>query len=102
MEKINGSAPPNKTTINAIALSDANKIINGAYLIKIAVFGNKAISQNQCYLGGFDMELFDENYYAKAVANIIREIKGPIMYKWFLPKQIEDVDLSMGYQRTVK
>ncbi len=102
LEKINGSAPPNKTTINAIALSDANKIINGAYLIKIAVFGNKAISQNQCYLGGFDMELFDENYCAKAVANIIREIKGPIMYKWFLPKQIEDVDLPMGYQRTVK
>lgn len=65
MEKINGSAPPNKTTINAIALSEAKKISNDAYLVKEAVFGNKAISQNQWYLGGFDMELFDENYYSK-------------------------------------
>ncbi len=48
------------------------------------------------------MELFDENYYAKAVANIIGEVKDPIMYKWFFPEQIEDVDLQMGYQRTVK
>ncbi|PRR60130.1 hypothetical protein [Borreliella burgdorferi] len=48
------------------------------------------------------MELFDENYYAKAVANIIGEVKDPIMYKWFSPDQIEDVDLQMGYQRTVK
>ncbi|APS99110.1 hypothetical protein Bmayo_06010 (plasmid) [Borreliella mayonii] len=48
------------------------------------------------------MELFDENYYAKAVANIIGEVKDPIMYKWFSHDQIEDVDLQMGYQRTVK
>ncbi|MDK7384370.1 hypothetical protein MYX35_07995, partial [Borreliella burgdorferi] len=48
------------------------------------------------------MELFDENYYSKAVANIIGEVKDPIMYKWFSPDQIEDVDLQMGYQRTVK
>ncbi|WP_367604261.1 hypothetical protein AB1P06_05680 (plasmid) [Borreliella burgdorferi] len=48
------------------------------------------------------MELFDENYYAKAVANIIGEVKDPIMYKWFSPDQIEDVDLQMGYQKTVK
>ncbi|WP_210360429.1 DUF228 domain-containing protein, partial [Borreliella garinii] len=47
LEKINGSAPTNKTTINAIALSDSKKISNDAYLVKVAVFGNKAISQNQ-------------------------------------------------------
>ncbi|AXK69906.1 hypothetical protein BbuMM1_P060 (plasmid) [Borreliella burgdorferi] len=35
------------------------------------------------------MELFDENYYAKAVANIIGEVKDPIMYKWFSPDQIK-------------
>ncbi len=45
LEKINGSAPTNKTTINAIALSDSKKISNDAYLVKVAVFGNKAISQ---------------------------------------------------------
>ncbi len=83
-------------------MSDEKKISNDAYLIKVAVFGNRVVSQNQWYLGGFDIELFDENYYAKAVANIIAEIKGPLMYKWFLFEQIKDVDLQMGCQRTVK
>ncbi|WP_418909623.1 DUF228 domain-containing protein (plasmid) [Borreliella lanei] len=45
LEKVNG-APPNKATINAIALSDAKQISNDAYLVKVAVFGNKAISKN--------------------------------------------------------
>ncbi|ACO38571.1 conserved hypothetical protein (plasmid) [Borreliella burgdorferi 29805] len=45
LEKINGSAPPNKTTINAIALSDAVKIINDIFLVKVAVFGNKAVQK---------------------------------------------------------
>lgn len=35
------------------------------------------------------MELFDENYYAKAVANIIGEVKDPIMYKWFYPIKLK-------------
>ncbi|MCD2332816.1 DUF228 domain-containing protein [Borreliella americana] len=45
LEKINGSAPPNKTTINAIALSDAVKISNDIFLVKVAVFGNKALQK---------------------------------------------------------
>ncbi|WP_418455566.1 DUF228 domain-containing protein (plasmid) [Borreliella californiensis] len=45
LEKVTG-APPNKATINAIALSDAKQISNDVYLIKVAVFGNKAISKN--------------------------------------------------------
>ncbi|WP_233709453.1 hypothetical protein [Borreliella bavariensis] len=48
------------------------------------------------------MELFDENYYAKAVANIIGEVEDPIMYRWFLPDQIEDVDLQMGFRKIIK
>uniref|UniRef100_B9X9J8 Uncharacterized protein n=1 Tax=Borreliella spielmanii A14S TaxID=498742 RepID=B9X9J8_9SPIR len=35
-----------RQTINAIALSDAAQISNDVYLVKVAVFGNKAISQN--------------------------------------------------------
>ncbi|APS99109.1 hypothetical protein Bmayo_06005 (plasmid) [Borreliella mayonii] len=45
LEKVTG-APPNKATINAIALSDAKQISNDVYLIKVAVFGNKAVSKN--------------------------------------------------------
>ncbi|ACK75373.1 DUF228 domain-containing protein [Borreliella burgdorferi] len=45
LEKVTG-APPNKVTINAIALSDAKQISNDVYLIKVAVFGNKAVSKN--------------------------------------------------------
>ncbi|WP_210380346.1 DUF228 domain-containing protein [Borreliella garinii] len=45
LEKINGSAPQNKTTINAIALSDAKKISNDVYLVKVSVFGNKAVQK---------------------------------------------------------
>ncbi|WP_418909640.1 DUF228 domain-containing protein (plasmid) [Borreliella lanei] len=45
LEKVNG-VPQNKATINAIALSDAKQISNDAYLVKVAVFGNKAISKN--------------------------------------------------------
>ncbi|ACN93219.1 conserved hypothetical protein (plasmid) [Borreliella finlandensis] len=45
LEKVNG-APPNKATINATALSDAKQISNDVYLVKVAVFGNKAISKN--------------------------------------------------------
>ncbi|WP_418457491.1 DUF228 domain-containing protein [Borreliella andersonii] len=45
LEKVNG-APPNKATINAIALFDAKQISNEVYLVKVAVFGNKAISEN--------------------------------------------------------
>ncbi|MCD2385220.1 DUF228 domain-containing protein, partial [Borreliella burgdorferi] len=37
---------PNKATINAIALSDAKQISNDVHLIKVAVFGNKAVSKN--------------------------------------------------------
>ncbi|MBB6032070.1 hypothetical protein HNR35_001073 [Borreliella spielmanii] len=48
------------------------------------------------------MELFDENYYAKAVANLIGEVKDPIMYKWFLPDQIEDIDLKMDPQKIMQ
>ncbi|ACJ73262.1 MULTISPECIES: DUF228 domain-containing protein [Borreliella] len=44
LEKVAGAA--NKTTINAIALSDAKQISNDVYLIKVAVFGNKAVSKN--------------------------------------------------------
>ncbi|WP_419250494.1 DUF228 domain-containing protein, partial [Borreliella afzelii] len=43
LEKITGA---NKTTINAIALSDAKQISNDVYLVKVGVFGNKAISRN--------------------------------------------------------
>ncbi|MCD2399571.1 DUF228 domain-containing protein [Borreliella burgdorferi] len=45
LEKVTG-APPNKATINAIALSDAKQISNDVFLIKVAVFGNKAVSKN--------------------------------------------------------
>ncbi len=45
LEKVTG-APPNKATINAIALPDAKQISNDVYLIKVAVFGNKAVSKN--------------------------------------------------------
>ncbi|MCD2332842.1 DUF228 domain-containing protein [Borreliella americana] len=45
LEKAPG-AISNKATINAIALSDTEKISNDVYLIKVAVFGNKAISKN--------------------------------------------------------
>ncbi|WP_418455519.1 DUF228 domain-containing protein (plasmid) [Borreliella californiensis] len=45
LEKVTG-APPNKATINATALSDAKQISNEVYLVKVAVFGNKAISKN--------------------------------------------------------
>ncbi|MBB6032071.1 hypothetical protein HNR35_001074 [Borreliella spielmanii] len=43
LEKVTGA---NKATINAIALSDAAQISNDVYLVKVAVFGNKAIGQN--------------------------------------------------------
>nr|AAU85908.1 hypothetical protein BGP058 [Borreliella bavariensis PBi] len=45
LEKINGSAPQNKATINAIALSDAKKISNDVFLVKVSVFGNKAVQK---------------------------------------------------------
>ncbi|WP_210372243.1 DUF228 domain-containing protein, partial [Borreliella garinii] len=45
LEKINGSEPPNKATINAIALSDAKKISNDVFLVKVSVFGNKAVQK---------------------------------------------------------
>ncbi|WP_210375828.1 hypothetical protein [Borreliella garinii] len=48
------------------------------------------------------MGLYDENYYAKAIANIIEEVKDPKMYRWFLPDQIEDVGLQMGFRKIVK
>ncbi|WP_417861680.1 DUF228 domain-containing protein [Borreliella andersonii] len=44
LEKVVGAE--NKTTINAIALSDSKQISNDVYLVKVAVFGNKAISRN--------------------------------------------------------
>ncbi len=44
LEKVTGAV--NKTPINAIALSDAKQISNDVYLVKVAVFGNKAISKN--------------------------------------------------------
>ncbi|MCD2379814.1 DUF228 domain-containing protein [Borreliella burgdorferi] len=44
LEKVTGAQ--NKATINAIALSDAKQISNDVYLVKVAVFGNKAISRN--------------------------------------------------------
>ncbi|MCD2372309.1 DUF228 domain-containing protein, partial [Borreliella burgdorferi] len=44
LEKVTGT--PNKATINAIALSDAKQISNDVHLIKVAVFGNKAVSKN--------------------------------------------------------
>ncbi|WP_418909495.1 DUF228 domain-containing protein (plasmid) [Borreliella sinica] len=43
LEKVSGG---NKATVNAIALSDAKKISNDAYLIKASVFGNRAKSSN--------------------------------------------------------
>ncbi|MBB6043409.1 hypothetical protein QIA34_07355 (plasmid) [Borreliella yangtzensis] len=48
------------------------------------------------------MSLYDENYYAKAIANIIGEVEAPIMYRWFLPEQFEDVNLQMGFRKIVK
>ncbi|MBB6043771.1 hypothetical protein QIA34_07020 (plasmid) [Borreliella yangtzensis] len=48
------------------------------------------------------MSLYDENYYAKAVANIIGEVEDPIHYRWFSLEQIQDVDLQMGYDKTIK
>ncbi|WP_418905761.1 DUF228 domain-containing protein [Borreliella japonica] len=44
LEKVSGGQ--NKTTVNAIALSDAKQISNDVHLIKVAVFGNKAVSKN--------------------------------------------------------
>ncbi|MDK7384231.1 DUF228 domain-containing protein, partial [Borreliella burgdorferi] len=44
LEKVTGA--PNKATINATALSDAKQISNEVYLVKVAVFGNKAMSRN--------------------------------------------------------
>ncbi|XOU12946.1 DUF228 domain-containing protein (plasmid) [Borreliella americana] len=44
LEKVVGVE--NKTTMNAIALSEAKQIGNDVYLVKVAVFGNKAISKN--------------------------------------------------------
>ncbi|WP_158254271.1 DUF228 domain-containing protein, partial [Borreliella burgdorferi] len=35
-----------KATINATALTDAKQISNEVYLVKVAVFGNKAMSRN--------------------------------------------------------
>lgn len=46
LEKVNNGEGQNKATINAIALSDAKQISNDTYLVKVAVFGNKAISKN--------------------------------------------------------
>ncbi|MCD2385012.1 DUF228 domain-containing protein [Borreliella burgdorferi] len=43
LEKV--GAQQNKTTINATALSDAKQISNDVYLVKVAVFGNKAIQK---------------------------------------------------------
>ncbi|WP_210379646.1 DUF228 domain-containing protein, partial [Borreliella garinii] len=37
--------PQNKATINAIALSDAKKIGNDVFLVKVSVFGNKAVQK---------------------------------------------------------
>ncbi|WP_418456579.1 hypothetical protein [Borreliella lusitaniae] len=48
------------------------------------------------------MGLYKENCYEKAVASIIGEVKDPIMYRWFLPEQFEDVDLQIDYQKIVK
>ncbi|UPA18661.1 hypothetical protein [Borrelia puertoricensis] len=47
-------------------------------------------------------ELYDQNYYAKEIANIFSEIKLPVFYNWFSKEQIEDVDLKMGYLKTIK
>ncbi|ACL34153.1 DUF228 domain-containing protein [Borreliella burgdorferi] len=44
LEKVTGA--PNKATINATALSDAKQISNEVYLVKVAVFRNKAMSRN--------------------------------------------------------
>ncbi|WP_367604260.1 DUF228 domain-containing protein (plasmid) [Borreliella burgdorferi] len=44
LEKVTGA--PNKATINATALTDAKQISNEVYLVKVAVFGNKAMSRN--------------------------------------------------------
>ncbi|WP_420025400.1 DUF228 domain-containing protein [Borreliella valaisiana] len=43
LEKVSGG---NKATVNAIALSDSKQISNDVYLIKVAVFGNRAKSSN--------------------------------------------------------
>ncbi|UPA08194.1 hypothetical protein AB1O99_06270 (plasmid) [Borrelia hermsii] len=47
-------------------------------------------------------ELYDQNYYAKEIANIFPEMKLPVFYNWFSNEQIEDVDLKTGYLRTIK
>ncbi|UPA16717.1 hypothetical protein bcCo53_000881 (plasmid) [Borrelia coriaceae] len=47
-------------------------------------------------------ELYDQNYYAKEIANIFNEVKLPIFYNWFSSEQIEDVDLKTGYLKTIK
>ncbi|APS99070.1 hypothetical protein Bmayo_05280 (plasmid) [Borreliella mayonii] len=44
LEKVIGAS--NKATINATALTDAKQISNEVYLVKVAVFGNKAVSKN--------------------------------------------------------
>ncbi|AHH11408.1 hypothetical protein bcCo53_001045 (plasmid) [Borrelia coriaceae] len=47
-------------------------------------------------------ELYDQNYYAKEIANIFNEVKLPVFYNWFSSEQIEDVDLKTGYLKTIK
>ncbi|AYE37105.1 hypothetical protein DB313_06270 (plasmid) [Borrelia turcica IST7] len=47
-------------------------------------------------------ELFDENYYASETAQVFEETKLPIYYNWFDASQIEDVEVKMGFLRTVK
>ncbi|UPA18560.1 hypothetical protein [Borrelia puertoricensis] len=47
-------------------------------------------------------ELYDQNYYAKEIANVFPEIKTPVFYKWFSNEQIEDVNLTIGYLKTIK
>ncbi|WP_038363056.1 hypothetical protein [Borrelia persica] len=47
-------------------------------------------------------ELYDQNYYAKEIANVFPEVKLPVFYNWFSNEQIEDVDLKTGYLKTIK
>ncbi|WP_024655208.1 hypothetical protein [Borrelia hispanica] len=47
-------------------------------------------------------DLFDENYYAKEVVNVVRETKIPKFYSWFIDSQIEDVELKNGYTKAIK
>ncbi|AHH11529.1 hypothetical protein bcCo53_001084 (plasmid) [Borrelia coriaceae] len=47
-------------------------------------------------------ELYDQNYYAKEIANIFNEVKMPAFYDWFSNDQIEDVDIKIGYLKTIK